>query len=339
MTLPPLLIAAENGDLLFYSGVRRRDACFAAIRTACAAQPRGILKIGDTRAYAQPVALGGRTYYFFMDFDRLCACYGVEAAPRAAEGLFDVSTFSKAYAAPRTLGALTRLFADCYADALEDAGVRFYTRDLPRDVVVNVPPNAYALCLALLIRLAAVGEFIAQNTGDDAGALTAQTQQWLLDAQSVIPQPLQPYIDLSGEVFAESGWILDTASGTVFSAIRASLHHTPFIDTIILLDAQTGRLLHLEMLFYQESDYLILLQDLPDSLEDTDGWRQRVADYYGLMANAFRPDDSLVKQWYSTAEPSELGFVLGDADGNAVTYGFRHGAAPGMAIALGSFGS
>ncbi len=34
-----------------------------------------------------------------------------------------------------------------------------------------------------------------------------------------------------------------------------------------------------------------------------------------------------------------LGFVLGDADGNAVTYGFRHGAAPGMAIALGSFGS
>ena len=157
MTLPPLLIAAENGDLLFYSGVRRRDACFAAIRTACAAQPRGILKIGDTRAYAKPVALGGRTYYFFMDFDRLCACYGVEAAPRAAEGLFDVSTFSKAYAAPRTLGALTRLFADCYADALEDAGVRFYTRDLPRDVVVNVPPNAYALCLALLIRLAAVG--------------------------------------------------------------------------------------------------------------------------------------------------------------------------------------
>ena len=53
MTLPPLLIAAENGDLLFYSGVRRRDACFAAIRTACAAQPRGILKIGDTRAYAK----------------------------------------------------------------------------------------------------------------------------------------------------------------------------------------------------------------------------------------------------------------------------------------------
>ena len=188
-------------------------------------------------------------------------------------------------------------------------------------------------------RLAAVGEFIAQNTGDDAGALTAQTQQWLLDAQSVIPQPLRPYIDLSGEVFAESGWILDTASGTVFSAIRASLHHTPFIDTIILLDAQTGRLLRLEMLFYQESDYLIQLQDLPDSLEDTDGWRQRVADYYGLMANAFRPEDSLVKQWYSTAEPSELGCVLGDADGNAVTYGFRHGAAPGMAIALGSFGS
>lgn len=146
------------------------------------------------------------------------------------------------------------------------------------------PDMEEAVTLMERLRLAAVGEFIAQNTGDDAGALTAQTQQWLLDAQ-------------------------------------------------------TGRLLHLEMLFYQESDYLILLQDLPDSLEDAGGWRQRVADYYGLTANAFRPEDSLVKQWYSTAEPSELGFVLGDADGNAVTYGFRHGAAPGMAIALGSFGS
>ena len=182
-----------------------------------------------------------------------------------------------------------------------------------------------AVTLMQRLRLAAVGEFIAQNTGDDA--------------QSVIPQPIRPYIDLSGEVFAESGWILDTASGTVFSAIRASLHHTPFIDTIILLDAQTGRLLHLEMLFYQESDYQILLQDLPDCLEDAAGGRHPAADYYGLTANACRPEDSLVKQWYSTAEPSELGFVLGDADGNAVTYGFRHGAAPGMAIALGSFGS
>lgn len=82
-----------------------------------------------------------------------------------------------------------------------------------------------AVTLMERLRLATVGEFIAQNTGDDAGALTAQTQQWLLDAQSVIPQPIRPYIDLSGEVFAESGWILDTASGTVFSAIRASLHH------------------------------------------------------------------------------------------------------------------
>lgn len=161
-----------------------------------------------------------------------------------------------------------------------------------------------AVTLMERLRLAAVGEFIAQNTGDDAGALTAQTQQWLLDAQSVIPQPIRPYIDLSGEVFAESGWILDTASGTVFSAIRASLHHTPFIDTIILLDAQTGRLLHLEMLFYQESDYLILLQDLPDCLEDAGGWRQQAADYYGLTANAIPAGDSLVKRGIPRQSPA-----------------------------------
>ena len=45
-----------------------------------------------------------------------------------------------------------------------------------------------AVTLMERLRLAAVGEFIAQNTADDAGALTAQTQQWLLDAQSVIPR-------------------------------------------------------------------------------------------------------------------------------------------------------
>lgn len=120
MTLPPLLIAAENGDILFYSGVRRRDARITAIRTACAAQPRGILQIGETRVYVKPVTLGGKTYYFFMDFERLCACYGVDAAPRAAEGLFDVSAFSKANAVPRSLGALTQLFESAYAAILGD---------------------------------------------------------------------------------------------------------------------------------------------------------------------------------------------------------------------------
>ena len=95
-----------------------------------------------------------------MDFERLCACYGVDAAPRAAEGLFDVSAFSKANAVPRSLGALTQLFESAYAAILgdgDDGTVHFRIELLPRDVVVSVPPNAYALCLALLIRLSACG--------------------------------------------------------------------------------------------------------------------------------------------------------------------------------------
>ncbi len=155
MNLPPLLIAAESGDVLFCSGVRRRDARFAAIRTACAAHPRGILRIDDANVYVKPVTLGGRVYYFFMDFDRLCACYGVDAAPRAAEGLFDVTSFSKANAVPRSLCALTLLFESCFAEVLGAAGAHFRVELLPRDVTVCVPPNAYALCLALLIRLSA----------------------------------------------------------------------------------------------------------------------------------------------------------------------------------------
>ena len=195
------------------------------------------------------------------------------------------------------------------------------------------PDMEEAVTLMERLRLAAVGEFIAQNTadgtGNDGGALTAQTQQWLLDAQSVIPQPLRPYIDLSGEVFAESGWILDTASGTVFSAIRASLHHTPFIDTIILLDAQTGRLLHLEMLFYQESDYLILLQDLPDSLEDAGGWLNRVTsyalgDYAAVVAKRL---GDRVDTWTTLNEPWCASYL---------SYGAKE-QAPGLGLGPGAF--
>lgn len=157
MNLPPLIIASEGGDILFYSGMRRRIARFAAVRAACATQPRGILTVGDTRVYVKPILLGGRRYFFFMRFDTLCACYGVDAAPRAAESLFDVAAFAKASAGLHKLTALTHLFESCYADALHCAGAHFRIRTPPREIAVSVPPNAYALCLALLIRLASGG--------------------------------------------------------------------------------------------------------------------------------------------------------------------------------------
>ncbi len=158
MTLPLLMIASEDGEILFHSGgVSLHGAIAAALRAVCAQSARGLVTVGKTRVYVKPVTLGGRTYLFFMDFDRFCECYGVSAAARAAEGLFDVAAFSKTGAARRSLRALTRMFADCYTDALAEDGATFEVCGLKRDVTVSLPPNAYALCLALMIRLAARG--------------------------------------------------------------------------------------------------------------------------------------------------------------------------------------
>lgn len=151
--------------------VRRRTACFAAIRTVCTAHPRGILKVGNTRVYVKPILLGGNRYFFFMHFDNLCACYGVDAAPHVAENLFDVTAFAKTSAFPHKLTALTKLFESCYADALHCTGARFHIFAPPSEVTISVPPNAYALCLASLIRLASVGRrevFVSfLRTGND----------------------------------------------------------------------------------------------------------------------------------------------------------------------------
>ena len=158
MNLPLLLIASESGEILFHSGgVRLHDALDAALRAACMQSPRGLVTVGKARAYVKPVQLKGKTYLFFMDFDRLCECYGVSAAERAAEGMFDVSAFSVTGAVRRSLRALTRMFVDCYKETLAADGATFEVQGLERDVTVCLPPNAYALCLALMIRLAARG--------------------------------------------------------------------------------------------------------------------------------------------------------------------------------------
>ena len=149
MSLPLLSIASENGEILFHSdSVRRHDALDAALRTACMQSPHGLVTVGKTRAYVKSVQLRGKTYLFFLDFDRFCQYYGVDSAERAAESLFDVSAFSSLNAVKRSLRALTGMFADCYKEALAADGATFEVHGPKRDVTVCLPPNAYALCLA-----------------------------------------------------------------------------------------------------------------------------------------------------------------------------------------------
>lgn len=158
MKLPLLLITSESGEILFHSGnVRMNDALVAALNAVCMQSPRGLVAVGKARAYVKPVQLDGKTYLFFMDFDRLCKYYGVSAAERAADGLFDISAFSSAGAAKRSLHVMTQMFADCYKETLAADGATFEVQGPGREVTVCLPPNAYALCLALMIRLTARG--------------------------------------------------------------------------------------------------------------------------------------------------------------------------------------
>lgn len=150
-----LLITDAAGTLLF----RCREATVnhsvhAALTAAAKENKRGLISIGNRRAYVKEVSLQGKRHLFFLDFDRLCTRFGA-AADRAAEGLFDVSAFAAQARKTVSLQVLCRLFADGYAETLEREGVRPHLRVPAADIAVQVSPSAFALCLALLVRLAA----------------------------------------------------------------------------------------------------------------------------------------------------------------------------------------
>lgn len=150
-----LLITDAAGTLLF----RSREATVnhsvrAALAAAAKENKRGLISIGNHRAYVKEVSLQGKRHLFFLDFDRLCTRFGT-AADRAAEGLFDVSAFAAQARKTISLQVLCRLFSDGYAETLASEGVRPHLHVPAADIAVQVAPSAFALCLALLVRLAA----------------------------------------------------------------------------------------------------------------------------------------------------------------------------------------
>lgn len=150
-----LLITDADGTLLFRSREATvNHAVCAALAAAAKAQKRGLISVGNRRTYVKEVPLQGRRHLFFLDFDRLCTRFGT-AADRAAEGLFDVSTIAAQPRRTVSLRVLCRLFAEGYGEILRDAGVHPSLRVPVGDLNVSVPPNAFTLCLALLLRLGA----------------------------------------------------------------------------------------------------------------------------------------------------------------------------------------
>lgn len=150
-----LLITDTAGTLLFRSREVTVDhSVRAALAAAAKENKRGLISIGSRHAYVKEVSLQGKRHLFFLDFDELCTRFGT-AADRAARGLFDISAFAAQPRKTLSLQVLCRLFADHYTDALEGEGVLPHLHVPAADMAVHVPPNAFALCLALLSRLAA----------------------------------------------------------------------------------------------------------------------------------------------------------------------------------------
>ena len=147
--IPPLFVTDEAGNLIYKSGSVSMPTAFRTyLKTADS--PRGISEIHGHPIYVKPVRLGGHVYRFFMDFDRLCEVYGVSAADRAADGLFDLSALETAPRQAVSLSALLSLFYQRCPDA---ARVRLPKIHAPEKVTVEVAPNAFALALSLIVRL------------------------------------------------------------------------------------------------------------------------------------------------------------------------------------------
>ena len=170
----PLIVTDESGTVLYKArGVTAADAADAAIRSAAMARMRGLVRLADENVYIKEVSLQGKTYLFFMDFDRLCSCYGTAAAERAAAGLFNPAPYSSAASETLPLKALALLFAENYADQLRKTGIRLELRGLASDACVTVPPNAFALCLTLAVRLcAAEGDHVSLSFIKSLGRVT-----------------------------------------------------------------------------------------------------------------------------------------------------------------------
>jgi len=166
----PLLITDDGGKLLYKSRTfPKSDAAF--IIHATADTPDGILHIEQKSIYLREVLLSGKRYRFYMDFDRLTECYGF-SAERASEALFDLSALAK-QRQTIPLNTLTHLFADEYARALRDGGVKLSLRALAQSEAVNIPINAVLLCLTLMVRLCALhGKAVRLSAVRDSGFVT-----------------------------------------------------------------------------------------------------------------------------------------------------------------------
>ncbi len=150
----PLIITDSDGELLYVCRTVKLNSALRLFTHAAAKNKKdGIVYLDGKAFYTKETTAGGKRLRFFMDSDKLCNCFGI-SENRLGDGLFDIpSTFKNRV--PVSLKSLVRLFAMTYSEKLFDEGVRVSAHNIAADITVNVSPNAFALCLAIMVKLCA----------------------------------------------------------------------------------------------------------------------------------------------------------------------------------------
>ena len=150
----PLMITDESGSVLYTDrSVKISGALHLFASAAAKNDKKRIVYYKGKSIFVKEVSLGGKRFLFFMDTKNLCDCLGMKIDV-SNDTLFELP---KAFGEkkPFSLNGLVQIFATLYSKELFENGVRMSVHSACNEQVVNVSPAAFALCLALMVRLLA----------------------------------------------------------------------------------------------------------------------------------------------------------------------------------------
>lgn len=151
----PLIISDGNGKILYSAkNISESDAANAFLKASLPKDDCSILTEDGEKYFVKKVILKGEIFFFFMNSETLCSCFG-EKVDLVANRLFDLTSLSAEKPQKYKLSSLLYFFLNTYADTLRDEGVKMEVRRLDCKTAVEVRPTAFILCLALMCRLAA----------------------------------------------------------------------------------------------------------------------------------------------------------------------------------------
>ncbi len=211
--IPPLLITDEGGAVLYKSARAPMKRAQRVWLESAAGSMRGLVNAFGRRVLIRELMLGGRRYLLFLDFDCMRQ-YFSEGAGRAALQMFDCAQISKQARRECSLGALLRFFKETVGDPLKEEGISMRIQPPRTDAVIETAPNAFALALTLLLRLAATnGSSLLVSFVIDCGRVSV-----FVDSMGGKPLSVPDRGLLSlwlSEVAGAAGFVFEERGGTV----------------------------------------------------------------------------------------------------------------------------